>query len=54
MRINRSQFIVVTHSKRTMAAADVLDGVTMQESRSRSAWPSSSRTGPTTRPARPR
>jgi chromosome segregation protein len=29
---DRSQFIVVTHSKRTMAAADVLYGVTMQES----------------------
>lgn len=27
-----SQFIVVTHAKRTMAAADVLYGVTMQES----------------------
>jgi chromosome segregation protein len=26
-----SQFIVITHSKRTMAAADVLYGVTMQE-----------------------
>jgi chromosome segregation protein len=28
----RSQFIVVTHKKRTMAVADVLYGVTMQES----------------------
>ena len=28
----RSQFIVITHKKRTMAAADVLYGVTMQES----------------------
>jgi chromosome segregation protein len=27
-----SQFIIVTHKKRTMAAADVLHGVTMQES----------------------
>lgn len=27
-----SQFIVITHSKRTMAAADVLFGITMQES----------------------
>lgn len=29
---NTSQFIVITHAKRTMAAADVLYGVTMQES----------------------
>jgi chromosome segregation protein len=28
----RTQFIVITHKKRTMAAADVLHGVTMQES----------------------
>jgi chromosome segregation protein len=28
----RSQFIVITHKKRTMAVADVLYGVTMQES----------------------
>jgi chromosome segregation protein len=27
-----SQFIVITHAKRTMAAADLLYGVTMQES----------------------
>src|SRR6202035_339113 len=27
-----SQFIVVTHSKKTMAAADILYGITMQES----------------------
>src|SRR5207248_2731460 len=27
-----SQFILITHSKRTMATADVLYGVTMQES----------------------
>jgi chromosome segregation protein len=27
-----SQFIVVTHSKKTMAAADTLYGITMQES----------------------
>jgi chromosome segregation protein len=27
-----SQFIIITHKKRTMAAADVLHGVTMQES----------------------
>jgi chromosome segregation protein len=30
--LDRSQFIIVTHSKRTMASADVLYGVTMQES----------------------
>jgi chromosome segregation protein len=30
--LNLSQFIVITHHKRTMAAADVLYGVTMQES----------------------
>jgi chromosome segregation protein len=30
--LDRSQFIVVTHKKRTMAIADVLYGVTMQES----------------------
>src|SRR5207253_6237029 len=29
--LDRSQFIMVTHSKRTMASADVLYGVTMQE-----------------------
>jgi len=29
---DRSQFIVITHKKRTMAIADVLHGVTMQES----------------------
>ena len=29
---DRSQFIVITHKKRTMAKADVLHGVTMQES----------------------
>jgi len=30
--LDRSQFILITHSKRTMACADVLYGVTMQES----------------------
>jgi len=30
--LNQSQFILITHSKRTMAGADVLCGVTMQES----------------------
>ena len=30
--ISQSQFIVITHSKRTMQIADVLYGVTMQES----------------------
>lgn len=30
--LDHSHFIVITHSKRTMAAADVLYGVTMQES----------------------
>ncbi|MER3415511.1 MAG: chromosome segregation protein SMC [Gemmataceae bacterium] len=30
--LDQSQFIVVTHSRRTMAAADVLYGITMQES----------------------
>jgi chromosome segregation protein len=28
---DRSQFIVISHNKRTMEAADVLYGVTMQE-----------------------
>ena len=30
--LDRSQFILITHSKTTMACADVLYGVTMQES----------------------
>ena len=29
--LDQSQFIVITHSKRTMQIADVLYGVTMQE-----------------------
>jgi chromosome segregation protein len=30
--LDRSQFIIITHKKRTMAMADVIFGVTMQES----------------------
>ncbi|MGH7171677.1 MAG: chromosome segregation protein SMC, partial [Gemmataceae bacterium] len=30
--LDRSQFIIITHSNRTMACADMLYGITMQES----------------------
>jgi chromosome segregation protein len=30
--LDRSHFILITHSKRTMACADMLYGITMQES----------------------
>ena len=47
------QFIIITHKKRTMAAADVLlRGDDAGERRRRSGWPSGSRTGPT-RTSRP-